>query len=155
MLLETGKPIPDFSLDTPQGKFSPSDVKGKWLVLYFYPKDNTPGCTIEAIDFSKEKQNFEELGAVIVGVSPDSVKSHEGFTSKQDLSITLASDPDKEVCKKLGVWQMKKNYGKEYEGVVRTTYLIDPEGKVAFVWSPVKVKGHVDEVLVKLNDLQS
>ncbi len=153
MIPSVGKTAPDFSLDTPQGKFSLQDAKGKWLVLYFYPKDNTPGCTIEAIDFSSEQANFKKMGALIVGVSPDTVQSHEKFSAKQNLTITLAADPEKTTLQKYGVWQIKKNYGKEYEGVVRTTLIIDPQGKIAHVWSPVSVKGHVEEVLVKLNGL--
>lgn len=154
MILEKGQSAPDFSLDTPEGSFSLQDARGSWLVLYFYPKDNTPGCTIEAIDFSTERESFARLNTRIVGVSPDSVKSHQGFSAKQNLSITLAADPEKAVLQKYGVWQIKKNYGKEYEGVVRTTYLIDPEGRIARVWSPVSVKGHVQDVLMQLSVLQ-
>jgi len=130
------------------------DFKGKWVVLYFYPKDNTPGCTTEACDFTQNLPAFEELDAVILGISPDSPKKHRNFIEKKALKITLLSDEDKKVLQEYGVWQLKKMCGREYMGVVRTTYLIDPNGKVAYRWDKVKVKGHVQAVKEKLEELR-
>jgi len=131
------------------------DLAGKWVVLYFYPKDNTPGCTTEACDFTNELEEFEDLDAVILGVSPDSPKKHRNFIEKKDLKITLLSDEDKEVLKAYGAWGLKKMYGKEYEGVIRSTFIIDPEGEIVAEWRKVRVKGHVEEVKNKLKELQS
>ena len=124
--------------------------KGDWVVLYFYPKDNTKGCTLEALDFTLNKKEFEKIGATILGISPDSVKSHENFCMKHDLTITLLSDPDHNVLERYGVWKLKKMFGREYHGVERSTFLIDPEGKIAESWRKVKVKGHVDAVKERL-----
>jgi len=155
MAVEVGKEAPDFCLLDENGqKVCLSDFKRKWVVLYFYPKDNTPGCTKEAENFSELLPEFEKLGAVVIGVSPDSVESHKKFKEKRGLKVKLLSDESKEVLKTYGVWQKKKMYGREYMGVVRTTYLIDPEGKVAHVWKRVKVKGHAEAVLNKLKDLR-
>ena len=122
------------------------DLKDKWIVLYFYPKDNTSGCTLEAKDFTCALEEFEKLNAIVIGVSPDSIESHQKFIAKQSLNLTLLSDPDHDVLEKYGVWQLKKMYGREYYGVVRSTFLIDPEGKIEHIWPKVKVKGHVDDV---------
>jgi len=130
------------------------DFIGSWVVLYFYPKDNTPGCTTEALDFTALKSEFEKEGATIFGVSPDSVKKHCNFIVKKELSITLLSDEDKDIAKAYDVWQLKKNYGREYMGIVRSTFLINPDGKVAHIWSKVKVKNHAKEVLEKLIELK-
>jgi len=155
MAVEVGKEALDFCLLDENGqKVCLSDFKGKWVVLYFYPKDNTPGCTKEAENFSELLPEFEKLGAVVIGVSPDSVESHKKFKEKRDLKVKLLSDESREVLKAYGVWQKKKMYGREYMGVVRTTYLIDPEGKVAHVWKRVKVKGHAEAVLNRLKDLR-
>lgn len=146
------------SLVLPDGlgnNVSLDDYRGKWLVLYFYPKDDTPGCTTEALDFTARKSEFEKLNAVILGVSPDSVDSHCKFAEKHGLSVTLLSDMEKTALESYGVWQMKKQYGREYMGVVRTTYLIDPGGKVAYAWEKVKVEGHANEVLEKIRELGS
>ncbi len=129
------------------------DLKGKWVVLYFYPKDNTPGCTTEACGFAKSLPDFEKINAVVIGISPDSPKKHRNFIEKKDLKITLLSDEEKKVLSDYGVWQLKKMYGREYMGVVRTTYLIDPKGNVAKRWDKVKVKNHVNEVKQALNEL--
>ena len=131
------------------------DLAGKWVVLYFYPKDNTPGCTTEACDFSNELEEFEDLDAVILGVSPDSPKKHRNFIEKKGLKITLLSDEDKEVLKAYGAWGLKKMYGKEYEGVIRSTFIIDPNGEIVAEWRKVRVKGHVEEVKNKLKELQN
>lgn len=122
----------------------------RWLILYFYPKDNTPGCTTEAKDFSEYNQQFQELGADIIGISPDSEKSHCKFIDKHSLSIQLLSDPEHQVIEAYGAWRLKKFMGKEYMGVVRSTFLITPDGKIAQVWDQVRVKGHVEKVLQEL-----
>lgn len=143
------------------------DIKGKWIVLYFYPKDLTPGCTTQACDFTEAEAQFDDLDAIILGVSPDDTAKHRKFIEKKDLSITLLSDEDKKMCEDYGVWQLKKFMGKEYMGVVRTTFIIDPDGKIAAIWEKVNVrkkktvKGekieilHVNEVKEKLQELQS
>lgn len=122
------------------------DLKGKWIVLYFYPKDNTPGCTTEACEFTEALPEFEDLDAIILGVSPDSPKKHRNFIEKKDLEITLLSDVSTNTINAYGAWQLKKLYGREYMGVVRTTYLISPEQKIIHRWDKVKVKGHVEDV---------
>lgn len=127
-----------------------ADFKDNWLVLYFYPKDNTPGCTNEAIAFTELKQKFSSRNAHIVGVSPDSVISHQKFIQKKDLSLELLSDIDKTAAQSFGVWQQKKMAGREYMGVVRTTFLIDPEGKIQHKWENLKVNGHADAVYTQL-----
>jgi peroxiredoxin Q/BCP len=131
------------------------DFAGKWVILYFYPKDMTKGCTLEAIDFSSAIPEFDEMNAVILGVSPDSIASHQKFRAKEDLHVTLLSDPDHSVLEKYGVWQLKKMYGREYYGVVRSTFLIDPEAAIAHSWLKVRVKGHVEAVKNKLRELQT
>ncbi len=146
--LAEGQLAPDFTLQNEaEENVSLSDFRGKWVVLYFYPKDNTSGCTTEAIDFTRLLPDFEKSGAVILGVSPDSCKSHQNFRRKHELRVMLLSDPEKKVLSDYGVWQKKSMYGREYMGVVRTTVLIDPEGKVAKIWPKVKVKGHAEAVL--------
>ena len=130
------------------------DLAGKWIVLYFYPKDNTPGCTTEACDFTEAVPEFENLDAYIFGVSPDSPQKHRNFIEKKGLNITLLSDESKEVCNLYGVWQLKKFMGKEHMGVVRSTFLIDPDGKIVAIWDKVKVKGHAQDVMSKLSELQ-
>ncbi|MCD6447558.1 MAG: thioredoxin-dependent thiol peroxidase [Thermoplasmata archaeon] len=130
------------------------DYKGKWVVLYFYPRDNTSGCTREAKDFSEHMEEFEKLNAVVIGISPDSPESHRKFKEKHSLKVKLLSDESHEVLEKYGVWQLKKLYGKEYYGVVRSTFLISPDGKIVYAWKGVKVKGHVEEVLEKLREMQ-
>jgi peroxiredoxin Q/BCP len=147
-ILSAGSTAPDFSLPTDGGgAVSLSAFAGKKVVLYFYPKDDTPGCTVEAIDFSARKAEFEAANTTVIGVSPDSAKSHDKFKKKHDLSILLAADEEKTMLDAYGVWGEKSMYGKKYLGVLRTTYLIDGDGKVARVWENVKVPGHVDEVL--------
>ena len=129
------------------GNVSLAELSGKIVVLYFYPKDDTSGCTTEALDFTTLSGEFEAAGAVVVGVSPDSVKAHDKFIAKHDLGVILASDEDKSVLEAYGVWQEKSMYGRKYMGVERSTFVIDREGKVARIWRKVKVKGHADEVL--------
>jgi peroxiredoxin Q/BCP len=123
------------------------------VVLYFYPKDNTPGCTTEAGDFSQSLRDFSDLDAVILGVSTDSTKKHRNFIEKKYLKITLLSDEEHKVLEQFGIWQLKKNYGREYMGIVRSTFIIDPEGIIRAVWEKVKVKNHVNEVKEKLKEL--
>lgn len=147
-LVETGAKAPDFSLPRDGGgTVSLSDYAGKPVVLFFYPKASTPGCTTEARDFTALLGEFEASGAVVLGCSKDSVKKQENFAAKQDLATALLSDAEGDVCERYGVWGEKKMYGKSFMGIVRTTYLIGPDGKVARVWSPVKVAGHAQEVL--------
>lgn len=143
------------------------DLVGKWIVLYFYPKDNTPGCTTQACDFTQSMPSFEDLDAIVLGLSPDSPLKHRNFIEKKALTITLLSDEDKKVCEAYGVWQLKKFMGKESMGVVRSTFIIDPNGKIAAIWERVSVRKkrkidkktietlHVDEVKEKLKQLQS
>jgi peroxiredoxin Q/BCP len=145
--LVQGKSAPAFTLPRDEGKLKLADFKGRKLVLYFYPKDDTPGCTKEAIDFNRLKPAFEKAGAAILGVSPDSAASHAKFKKKHGLEIELASDETKSMLEAYGVWTEKSMYGRTYMGVERTTVLIGPDGKVARVWEKVKVPGHAEEVL--------
>ncbi|KOP30242.1 peroxiredoxin [Exiguobacterium sp. BMC-KP] len=139
---------PTFTLPNAQGdSISLEDYRGKKVVLYFYPKDSTPGCTTEACDFRDATQAFEENNTVILGVSADSQKRHQNFIAKYELPFQLLSDVDHEVCEQYGVWQLKKNYGKEYFGIVRSTFLIDESGEIVKEWRSVKVKDHVAEAL--------
>jgi len=154
-MLNIGDNAPEFCIpNQDEVEICLRDLKGKWIVLYFYPKDNTPGCTTEACDFTRDEDIFDELDAVILGVSPDSPKKHRNFIEKKELGITLLADESKEVCEAYGVWQLKKTFGKEYMGVVRSTFIIDPTGKIAAVWSKVKVKEHTIAVKDKLIELQ-
>jgi peroxiredoxin Q/BCP len=147
---------PEFCLPDQDGnQVCLKDFTGKWVVLYFYPKDMTKGCTLEAIDFSSALPEFNQMNAVILGVSPDSVASHQKFREKEDLQVTLLSDPDHTVLVQFGVWQLKKMYGREYYGVVRSTFLIDPETSIVHSWPKVRVKGHVETVKNKLRELAS
>ncbi len=147
-MLETGKKAPAFNGVTDgDGKIALKDLKGRNVVLYFYPKDMTPGCTTEAEGFRDAIKDFEKANTVVIGVSKDSVKRHDNFKAKHDLPFTLISDEDGKICKAYGVWQIKKNYGREYMGIVRSTFLIDEKGKIAKIWSNLRVKGHVDTVL--------
>ena len=149
---EEGTQAPGFSLPNNKKDIkSLKEYRGQWVVLYFYPKDNTPGCTSEAIEFSSLLKEFQSHRAVIIGVSPDSPESHARFIEKHGLSVILLSDEDKRVCSEYGVWQKKKNYGKEYMGVVRTTFLIDPKGIISKRWLNVKAAGHANEVKCSLN----
>lgn len=155
MALKKGNKAPAFTAENQDGvTMKLADFAGKWLVLYFYPKDNTSGCTLEAIDFTGLVSKFQKKNAVVVGVSPDSVKSHVGFCDKHDLKLTLLSDPDHTMLEKYGVWQEKSMYGKKYMGVARTTVLIDPDGRVAEIWEAVKVPGHAEAVLATLTEQQ-
>jgi thioredoxin-dependent peroxiredoxin len=148
---QIGQDAPDFSAkDQNDTIVSLQDYLDRWLVLYFYPKDNTPGCTTEAKDFSAYAKEFAELGADIIGVSSDSAKSHCKFIDRHDLSLKLLSDPEHEVIEAYGAWRLKKFMGKEYMGIVRSTFLISPERKIVQVWDKVRVKAHVEKVLQEL-----
>jgi thioredoxin-dependent peroxiredoxin len=154
-LAELGTNSPEVCLMATNGEMlNIKDHRGKWVVLYFYPKDNTPGCTTEAIEFSDALKDFHDLNTVILGVSPDSIESHQKFTDKHGLDITLLSDPDHSIMESFKAWTLRKMYGKEYMGVKRSTFLIDPKGRIAHIWPNVKVKGHVAEVMEKLKELQ-
>ncbi|WP_457567223.1 thioredoxin-dependent thiol peroxidase [Desulfurobacterium sp.] len=153
-MIEIEKEAPDFCLKDDSGKKAClKDFRGKWVVLYFYPKDNTPGCTKEAEEFTRKMEEFKKLNAEIIGISPDTVESHKKFKEKKNIKIRLLSDPDHKVIEKYGAWKLKKRFGREYYGVMRTTYLINPEGKVAYAWKNVKVKGHAEKVLETLKKL--
>lgn len=155
MALEAGISAPDFRAETDEGKLiSLNDFKDKWLILYFYPKDNTSGCTKEACSFRDNFESITDENAVIVGVSPDSVKSHTGFKDKHSLNFTLIADPEKTICKLYDIIGEKSMYGKKYMGVIRTTYIIDPQGIIRYVFSKVKVDGHIEEVKKILSDLK-
>ncbi|OCW58778.1 peroxiredoxin [Hoeflea olei] len=146
--LGEGMTAPRFDLPRDGGgNVSLDDLAGKIVVLYFYPKDDTSGCTTEAVDFTAMAEDFAKAGAVVVGMSPDSVKAHDKFVAKHGLGVILASDEDKTTLEAYGVWTEKSMYGRTYMGVERSTFLIDRDGKIARVWRKVKVKGHAAEVL--------
>lgn len=146
--LTAGQKAPDFSLPrNGGGTVSLSDFAGKPVVLYFYPKDDTSGCTTEAIDFTGLASEFEKIGATVIGISPDSVKSHDKFAAKHNLSVVLAADEEHKALEAYGVWKEKSMYGKTYMGVERSTFLIDKSGTIAEVWRKVKVPGHAEAVL--------
>jgi thioredoxin-dependent peroxiredoxin len=166
-MLEVGNNAPDFCLpNQDEVEICLRDLIGKWIVLYFYPKDNTPGCTTQACDFTQAQESYEDLGAIILGVSPDSPKKHQNFIDKKNIEITLLADEEKSIASDYKVWQLKKMYGKEYMGIVRSTFIINPNGKIAAIWDKVKVRKkrkkdgvttetlHVDEVREKLIELQ-
>ena len=146
--IKVGGKAPAFSMpQTGGGKIALKDLKGQNVVLYFYPKDMTPGCTTEAIDFTAHAKAFAKTNTVVIGVSKDSLERHEKFRDKHDLAVILASDENSDICEKYGVWQEKSMYGKKFMGIVRSTFLIDANGVVQKIWPKVKVKGHVEEVL--------
>ncbi|MEK6940380.1 MAG: thioredoxin-dependent thiol peroxidase [Nanoarchaeota archaeon] len=153
MTLSEGVRAPNFLLKNQHGEdVSKDHFKGKWVVLYFYPKDNTPGCSMEANNFTSKLNKFKKLNAVILGVSPDSCKSHLKFIKDEKLKIILLSDEDKSTLSAYGVWQEKSMYGRKYMGVVRTTFLINPAGMINKIWTDVKVNGHVEAVLKYIKD---
>ncbi len=166
-MLEVGQVAPDFCAPNQDDiEICSRDLRGKWIILYFYPRDLTPGCTNEACDFTAAEPEFDDLDAVILGISPDDSAKHRKFIEKYDLSITLLADVNKRICEDFGVWQLKKFMGRESMGVVRTTFIINPEGKIAEIWNKVNVrkkktvKGekievlHADEVKQRLQELQ-
>ena len=159
-MIDTGKPLTKSIVSLPLALSSGAtaslaDYAGKWLVLYFYPKDSTPGCTTEGLDFNALLPKFRKLGAEILGVSRDSLKSHRNFCDKQGFRFDLVSDADEKLCKAFGVIKPKKLYGREYVGIERSTFLIDPQGVVRQAWRPVKVPGHAQAVLDALKAAQT
>ena len=154
MAIEEGKKAPAFTLENENGeKVRLADYAGHWVVLYFYPKDDTPGCTIEAQDFTSDLKAFSKLGAVVLGCSPDSVESHQKFIDKYKLRISLLSDPGHKMMSRYDAWGEKNMYGKISEGVIRSTVLIDPKGKVVKHWRRVKAKGHAQAVHKVLEEI--
>jgi thioredoxin-dependent peroxiredoxin len=148
MTIEVGQNAPDFELVANNGEaIRLSNFKGKYVVLYFYPKDMTPGCTTQACDFRDQYDSFSELNTVILGVSPDPVEKHQKFIEKHGLPFLLLVDDEHHVAELYDVWKLKKNFGKEYMGIERSTFIIDPEGELVKEWRKVKVKGHVVEAL--------
>ena len=154
-MLDQGKKAPDFTAPDQNGKqHSLSAYKGKWVILYFYPKDMTPGCTTEACNFRDDFPEFNKLDAVILGVSKDSVQKHLKFAQKYDLPFSLISDENGTICETYGVWQEKSMYGKKYMGINRSTFLINPEGNIARVFPKVNVKTHAEELLQAIEELK-
>ena len=153
MVLAIDKKVPDFAAEATGGKVKLSSLKGRKVVLYFYPKDSTPGCTTEGCDFAAAQKSFDKAGAVILGVSRDSLKSHENFKAKMGFPFELISDPDEKLCQAFGVMKLKNMYGKQVRGIERSTFVIDGEGKLRREWRGVKVPGHVDEVLAFVQSL--
>ena len=152
--IKPGDSAPDFSLPDHSGTVhTAQSYQGSWCILYFYPKDNTTACTAEALAFSAVYEELAELGVPVIGISPDSVESHRKFIEKHDLKITLLSDVDHHVIEAYGAWKLKKMYGKEYMGVERSTFLIDQNGIIREIWRKVKVKGHVEAVTSRLDEL--
>jgi thioredoxin-dependent peroxiredoxin len=153
MTIEIGTKAPGFTLEAQTGEtVTLSDLQGKNVVIYFYPKDMTPGCTTEACDFRDQYQEFANLNAVILGISPDPVDRHQKFVEKYSLPFLLLADTDHQVAEAYGVWKLKKNFGKEYMGIERSTFVVDKEGKIAKEWRKVSVKGHVEEALTFIRE---
>ncbi|AJC24660.1 thioredoxin-dependent thiol peroxidase [Bacillus velezensis] len=156
MSIEIGQTAPDMKLVNDSGEeVALTDFKGKYVVLYFYPKDMTPGCTTEACDFRDQHESFAGLDAVIIGVSPDSRDKHEKFKQKHDLPFQLLVDDEHKLAEAFDVWKLKKNFGKEYMGIERSTFLLDKEGRLVKEWRKVKVKDHVAEALRELEQIAS
>ena len=152
--LQIGAPAPDFTLPTDgDSEITLSNLKGQKVVIYFYPKDDTPGCTKESCAFRDHKEDFNGLNAQIIGISKDSVKKHDKFKEKYDLNFPLASDENGKVCERYGVWKEKSMYGKKYMGIERSTFLIDEQGNIAQIWRKVKITGHVEAVKSTLEEL--
>ncbi len=153
MTVEAGKEIADFTLPNQAGKeISLSDYRGKYVILYFYTKDMTPGCTTQACDFRDNHDSFSELHEVILGVSPDPAERHQKFIAKHELPFELLADESHQLAEKFGVWKLKKNFGKEYYGIERSTFIIDKEGKLLKEYRKVRVKGHVEAALEFLKE---
>ncbi len=154
-ILEVGQKAPNFSIPDQNGKtIELEQLLNKWTVVYFYPRDDTPGCTVEAKEFTDLSEKFNEHGASIYGISPDTEAKHCKFIEKHNLSVELLADTEKVMLADYGVWQEKSMYGKTYMGVVRTTYLINPAGEIAEAWTKVKAKGHAEAVLERLVELK-
>lgn len=154
--LDIGMKAPDFCLpDIDEHMVCLVEERGVFVVIYFYPKDNSSGCTLEARSFSDAMEEFARDNTPVFGISPDSIESHRRFAGKQQLTVSLLSDPEYLVIEAYGAWKQKKMYGREYMGVERSTFIIDPDGNIAHIWRKVKVKGHVEEVLAKLEELRA
>ena len=154
--LQIGAEAPTFTLTDQDGRaLSLEDLRGQWAVLYFYPKDDTPGCTTEACEFTSAMEDFEKLGARVIGISPDSSASHREFIGKYKLEVDLLSDPDHAVLGRYEAWGEKFTYGMRHEGVIRGTVILDPEGRVAARWPKVAAEGHAEEVRAKLAELRA
>ena len=155
MTVAVGKIVPDFTAASTGGEFNLTSLRGSTVVLYFYPKDNTPGCTTEGSDFARSHAKFVKAGAVVAGVSRDSLKSHEGFKAKMEFPFELVSDAEERLCTQFDVIRMKNMYGKQVRGIERSTFLIDGDGKLVQEWRKVKVDGHVEEVLAAAQALKA
>jgi peroxiredoxin Q/BCP len=155
MSLAIGKPAPDFTLPSTGGEITLSSFRGKPVVLYFYPKDDTPGCTKESCEFRDNLAALKKLNVQVLGLSKDSIKSHEKFAEKYDLNFPLISDPEAKTIKEYGSWGEKTMMGKKYMGTVRSTFLIDADGKIAYIWRDVNVNGHVAEVTNEIKKLKN
>jgi len=153
-MLQAGDKAPDFDLPTDTGRVSLAGLKGKKIILYFYPKDDTSGCTSQALQFSSEVEEFAKMGTVVIGVSKDSTASHAKFRKKHDLTVELAADTTGEIVEAYGAWVEKSMYGRKYMGIDRSTFLIDAEGVVREVWRKVKVPGHIKSVLTAAKALR-
>lgn len=154
--LEIGMKAPDFCLpDIDEHMVCLAEERGVFVIIYFYPKDNSSGCTLEARSFSDTMEEFARDNTPVFGISPDSIATHRRFAEKQKLTVSLLSDPEHLVIEAYGAWKQKKMYGREYMGVERSTYIIDPDGNIAHIWRKVKVKGHVEEVVAKLEELRA
>jgi peroxiredoxin Q/BCP len=151
VMMKKGDPVPEFALASEAGTVSSQDLKGRRYVLYFYPKDDTPGCTVEACEFRDNLPKFEKVGVPVLGVSADDLKAHAKFTKKHGLNFTLLADPDRTLIEALGLWVEKSMYGKKYMGVQRSTFVVDENGRIAQIWEKVKPEGHAEEVLAWLN----
>ena len=152
-VLHEGKRAPAFTLPaTLEDRVRLTELRGRWVVLYFYPKDLTAGCTAQACDFRDHMEAFDSLGVVVLGVSPDDLERHEAFAAQEDLNFPLLADRDSRVGLKYGAWRQKNNYGRKYMGVVRSTFVIDPSGKIARVFDNVRVRGHVAKVLAAVEE---
>ncbi len=154
MKVAEGSPVPTFTLpDADEQVVSDASLRGRWVVLYFYPKDDTSGCTVEACEFRDDIPRFDGVNATVLGVSPDPPKSHRKFRDKYDLNFTLLADEDHSLAEEFGVWKEKSMYGRKYWGIERSTFLIDPSGVVRKVWRQVKARGHAEEVGIALTEL--
>ena len=154
-MLETGIKVPNFSLPDQNGQVhNINDYKGRWLIIYFYPKDLTPGCTTEACNFQEALPDFNSIDAVVFGISKDSIEKHKKFSNKYNLQFSLLSDEQSDVCEQFGVWQKKSMYGKEYMGIVRSTFIVNPDGKIVKIYPKVKVNEHHAEILNDLKELR-
>ncbi|NMA97400.1 MAG: peroxiredoxin [Phyllobacteriaceae bacterium] len=151
--LKPGDAAPDFTLHLDDGTtVSKADLKGRYAVLYFYPQDDSGGCVDENIEFSERLERFAELGAAVYGISPDDLQSHVKFRAKYGLKVQLAADPERKVIESFGLWQLKKLYGREFMGLIRTSFIIDPEGKIARIMRATRIKGHAEKALAALGE---